>query len=347
VTTPLREHPPHERPHSPWPVLSGPHENRGLSQLRLGHAGVVESCPYCDGPLWEQSPEHVFPRSIGGNGLVISVHQACNYRANSSIDNPLVRCAHVRAARAAAGIASHRTGAAYEETLAGETVLMVRPPEGTEYDLRDQDRLVELFRSSEPYGVPGTRVQIGRRGDELTTRLLPNPIRFPDGVLDVFTTDDDRGGEAERVDPYTVLVLVAALRVCSHPVDAWRRFTAKVGIATIHVLARSDLVLEDGFCVREVLSATGFRHLGAALREIAFGAHTNGVTASEPFATEENARPMPTHRAGLADDSGNAVVAVRLFDLLNYRISVPDVQVRHPVQISIDLAGALADDRSR
>jgi hypothetical protein len=206
--------------------------------------------------------------------------------------------------------------------------------------LRCQDSLVELFRSSESYGVPGTKVQIGRRGDKLTTRLLPNPIRAADGVLDVYTTDDDRAGESQHVDPYTVLVLVEARRVCSHPVDTWRRFTAKVGIAAIHVLARSDVVLEDGFLVRELLSATGFRDLGAALREIAFGAGTDGVTASEPFATEENARPGPVHMAGLANHSGTAVVAVRLFDSLNYRISIPDVQVRHPVQISIDLAVA-------
>lgn len=305
----------------------------------------METCPYCDGPLREQSPEHVFPRSIGGNGLVLGVHAACNRRANSSIDNPLVHCGHLRAARAAVGIASHRTGAAYEEMVAGETVLMVRPPEGADYDLRDQDGLVELFRSSEPYGVPGTKVQIGRRGDELSTRLLPNPIRTADGVLDVYTTDDDQGDESEHAGPVTVLVLVEARRACSHPSDTWRRLTAKVGIAAIHLLVRSDFVLEDGFRARELLSSTGFRDLGAALREIAFGAGTNGVTVSEPFATEEIARPKPVHVAGLADHSGTAVVAVRLFDSLNYRIGIPDVQVRHPVQISIDLA--VADGRSR
>ena len=124
--------------------------------------------------------------------------------------------------------------------MAGQTVLMVRPPEGADYELRDQETLVELFRSSEPYGVPGTKVQIGRRGSELTTRLLPNPIRSADGVLNVFTTDN-QGGEAEHVDPYTVLVLVEARVACSHPVDIWRRFTAKVGIAATHVLARSDV----------------------------------------------------------------------------------------------------------
>lgn len=300
----------------------------------------METCPYCDGPLREQSPEHVFPRSIGGNGLILGVHPTCNRRANASIDNLLVHCAHVRAARAAVGIASHRTGRAYEEKLAGETVLMVRPPAGADYDLRDQDRLVDLFRSSEPYGVPGSKVQIRRRGDELTTRLLPNPIRAADGGLDVFTTDDDQGTEAENVEPYNVLVLVEARRACSHPADTWRRFTAKVGIAAIHVLARSDVALEDGFRVRDLLSPTDFCGLGAALREIAFGAHTTGLTASEPFATEENARPMPTHLAGLADNRGTAVVAVRLFDSLNYRISIPGVQVQHPVQISIDLAVA-------
>jgi hypothetical protein len=302
-------------------------------------------CPYCDGPLRKQSPEHVFPRSIGGNRLVLGVHQACNRRANSSIDNPLVHCGHVRAARAAVGIASHRTGTAYNENLAGETVLMVRPPEGADYDLRNNDSLVELFRSSESYGVPGTKVQISRRGDDLTTRLLPNPIRAADGVLNVYTTDDDRGAESKHVDPHTVLALVKVGRVCSHPVDTWRRFTAKVGIAAIHVLEHSDVTLEDGFRVRDVLSSTGFRDLGDALREIAFGAGTNGVTASEPFATEEHPRPKSVHIAGLADDSGTAVVAVRLFDSLNYRITIPDVQVRHPVQISIDLP--VADGRSR
>ncbi len=300
----------------------------------------METCPYCDRPLRERSPEHVFPRSIGANGLVLGVHATCNRRANSSIDNPLVRCGHVRAARAAVGIASHRTGSAYEEKLAGETVLMVRPPEGADYDLHDQDGLVELLLSSQPYGVPGTKVQIGRRGDKLTTRLLPNPIRSADGVLDVYTTDDDHGDEPEHVDPFTVLVLVEARRACSHPVDIRRRFTAKVGIAAIHVLTRSDVVLDDGFRARELLSKTGFRDLGAALREIAFGAGTDGVMASEPFATEENARPKPVHMVGLADHSGTAVVAVRLFDSLNYRISIPDVQLRHPVQISIDLAVA-------
>ena len=35
----------------------------------------------------------------------------------------------------------------------------------------------------------------------------------------------------------------------------------------------------------------------------------------------------------------------RRSDELNYRVSVPDVQVRHPIQISIELA--VADDRSR
>ena len=44
--------------------------------------------------------------------------------------------------------------------------------------------------------------------------------------------------------------------------------------------------------------------------------------------------------ARLADHSGTAVVAVRLFDSLNYRISIPGVEVRHPVQISMDLAVA-------
>jgi hypothetical protein len=43
--------------------------------------------------------------------------------------------------------------------LAGETVLMVRPPEGADYDLHDQDGLVELLLSSQPYGVPGTKTQ--------------------------------------------------------------------------------------------------------------------------------------------------------------------------------------------
>jgi hypothetical protein len=139
--------------------LRRPHENQGRPEFISGHAGGVETCPYCDRPLRERSPEHVFPRSIGSNGLVLGVHATCNRRANSSIDNPLVRCGHLRAARAAVGIASHRTGSAYEEKLAGETVLMVRPPEGADYDLHDQDGLVELLLSSQPYGVPGTKTQ--------------------------------------------------------------------------------------------------------------------------------------------------------------------------------------------
>ena len=305
----------------------------------------METCLYCDAPMLEQSPEHVFPRSIGGDGLVVGVHPACNRRANALIDNPLVRCGHVRAARAAVGIVSHRTGSPYEEQLAGETMLMVRPPEGADSDLSDQERLSELFRSSEPYGVPGTKVQVSRRRDELRTRMLPNPIRSDDGVF-VYTTDDDRGGVSEHVDPYTVLVLVEARRACSHADDTWRRFTAKVGIATIHLLGRSDVVLDDGLPARDVMSAAGFRDLGAALREMAFGAGASGGdTRSEPFATGKDDRPRPVHLAGLADHGGAAVVAVRLFDWLNYRVIIPGVQVRRPVQISIDLA--VADDRPR
>lgn len=312
----------------------------------------VETCPYCSTSMCEGSPEHVFPRSIGGDGLVIDVHPACNRLANALIDNPLVRCGHVRAARAAVGIVSHRTGSPYEEQLAGETVLMVRPPEGADYDLRDQEGLLELFRSSEPYGVPGTRVQVARRGDVLRTRMLPNPIRSADGVL-VYTTDDDQSGDSgdriddsEHVDPYHVLVLVETRRACSHAEDTWRRFTAKVGIATIHLLGRADTVLDDGFPAREVLSAAGFRDLGAALREMAFGAGAGGEdTMSEPFATARDDRPRAVHMAGLAEDRGAAIVAVRLFDSLNFRVIVPGVRVRHPVQISVDLA--VADGRSR
>jgi hypothetical protein len=66
----------------------------------------------------------------------------------------------------------------------------------------------------------------------------------------------------------------------------------------------------------------------------ASGPGTGGELASEPFATEENDRPRPLHVAGLADDDGTAVVAVRLFDSLNYRICIPGLQVRHPVQLS-------------
>lgn len=307
--------------------------------------GGVETCPYCTAPMREQSPEHVFPRSIGGDGFVVDIHPACNRRANALIDNPLVRCGHVRAARAAVGIGSHRTGSPYEEQLTGETVLMVRPPEGADYDLRDQEGLLGLFRSSEPYGVPGTKVQVGRRRDELRTRMLPNPVRSADGVF-VYTTDDDQVGASEHVDPYTVLVLVEARRACSHAEDTWRRFTAKVGIATIHLLERSDVVLDDGFPARDVMSATGFHDLGAALREMAFGADASGAdTRSEPFATGKDDRPASVHIAGLADNGGAAVVAVRLFDYLNYRVIIHDVQVRHPVQISIDLA--VADGRPR
>lgn len=300
----------------------------------------MEACPYCDLPIWEPSPEHVFPRSIGGTGLVIGVHAACNRRANTTIDQPLAHCGHVLSARAAVGVASARTGAPYEEKLTGETILMVRPPDGADCDLRDNEGLLELLRSSAPYGVPGSKVQVRRRGDELTTRLLPNPVPSEDGIFDVYTTDDTEGSESDRVDPYTVVAFVKARRTCSHPVDTWRRFTAKVGTAAIHVLRQSDVVLDNGFPVREILSPDDFRAVGSALRDIAFGAGAGGDVAREPFATKKNERPKPMHVAGFGDKDGKAVMAVRLFDSLNYRIDLPDVEVRQPVQLSIDAAVA-------
>lgn len=288
----------------------------------------------------EQSPEHVFPRSIGGDGLVIGVHPECNGRANSSIDNRLVQCGHLRAARAAVGLVSHRTGSPYEEKLTGEVLFMVRPHAGAECDRGDDEGLLELFRSSEPYGVPGTKVQVGRRADELTTRLLPNRIRSGEGVFESYKTVDAHVGETEGVDPYTVLVLAAVRRRCLHPTGTWHRFTAKVGIALIHVLGRSSVLLDDGFPVREILTSNGFATLGGVLREIAFGPGTRKDIASEPFATDENDQPRPLHITGLADHSGTAVLAVRLFDSLNHRISIPGVQVQRPVQLSIDVTVA-------
>ena len=266
------------------------------------------------------------------------VHLACNERANRLIDNHLVRCGHVRRSRAAVGIRSTRGGGPYEEELLGETRMMVRRPANS--TAGDGD-LVAAFREGDDVGAAGVRVQFRICRNEITeTRILPNPVPHAEGGLQSFTTDDvhtPSGSSPADFEPYEVLLLVEAPLDCRHPQDLWRRFTAKAALGLLVALLNTDSLLEDGLPARASLPDDSYVTLGRALRQLAFGDSGDADCDPEPFRIPGSDSPAPRHVIGLARSDQGVVVVLRLFDFLVYRLDVPGVEVRHDVQMELDL----------
>lgn len=285
--------------------------------------------------MTESTPEHVFPRSVGG-GLVIPVHQGCNDHANRKIDNFLVQCGHVQWARADVGIRTPR-GVPYREKLLGTTKLMVRPANSPD-DSRD---LATAFGDGEAIGGAGVRMQFSISKGEVThVRVLPNPIPHPEGGLQSFTSEDldtSLVESSQTFEPYEVLLLVQARRECRHPRDMWRRFTAKVALGWLVALRNTDAVFEDGFPARESLTEEGYRRLGQKLRQLAFEDPAADGVAAEPSRVAASDNPTPRHVVGITGKGQGALVVLQLFRYLAYHIHLSGVEVRHVVHTQIDL----------
>lgn len=284
----------------------------------------------------KSSPEHVIPRSVGGHAWTIAVHPGCNRRANKAIDGLLPQCGHIRHARAEVGVTDPRSGAPYEEQLLGTTMLMTRPTPGSEVDIADSAELVEVFKGGTDYGGIGARVQVSKgRGNDIRARFVGNPVLAADGTVDRFVSDDQADAqEDDSFEPFTVLCLVEASRQCWHGPDMWARFTAKVGLGLISLLSTSEEEFEDGAPVRASIGSDAYDRLGQHLRRLAFGP-SGGQFPDHPYRTATPERPMAEHMVGVADVEGHAVLIVRLFGYLNYRLEFVDVAVDHDVAMTI------------
>jgi hypothetical protein len=289
--------------------------------------------------MTKRSPEHVLPRSTGDARWIVDVHPYCNARANQLIDTPLIRCRHLRAARAEARIAPYRSEHPYEETLVGETVLMVRVPVEQEHDHVSMEEVLERLRSGAPYAGPGGRVRVSLRGDEVAARFLPNPIYKADGSIDVFENDDGREPEPPPPDfePIDVLAVAKFQRRCSHPPDTWKRFTAKVGLALLHECIKEGAVLEDGFPLNRILPVDAFSELGSTLRRIAFSSVVDESVPPGPYTIRESQRAVARHTVGLLANDGNAEVIIQLFQSLTYRVTVSDIPLLRSIELSVAL----------
>lgn len=308
---------------------------RRLRPRRVILARMAEvPCAYCRDLIDGVVPEHAFPRSIGGYNLVVPTHLHCNDLANKVIDGELVKCAHVRRARALVGVRDVRTSKPYQYELRGETVRMVRVPAiASERALSDAEML-ELLRTGEPYGPPGGKVvvKIGHGGKPDVT-LIPNPVVDADGVHNAYCSAE-KSGPTVTDGRNQVLVLVQMAAPCTHSAYAWRRFTAKAGLALLYILRHSGQTLEDGTPVERSISLPDQERLARVLRDRAFGIGHDGEGAVE-WSSYPGTAPAPRHVVTLTDGDHGTVVSVRLFDFLLFNLAVEDVTLRFGTQLVV------------
>jgi hypothetical protein len=229
--------------------------------------------------------------------------------------------------------------------------MMVRPAASGGVDVRDTDEVLRAFKEGVDFGGSGSRVHISLRGqDDIATRFLPNPVPAAHGGVDVFVSSDEDSDEDSDADssfePFNVLALVEFSRNCSHESDVWPRFAAKVGLGLIALLGDSTSALEDGTPVGECLGPDATHSLAAQLRRIAFGEHCAARHPSHPYATAEPGAPTAEHVIGFVSVDDHAVLLIRLFHHLNYRLDFTDVAVDHPVQVTMPVTKAAVFDET-
>lgn len=294
-------------------------------------------CAYCDELDEEVEPEHVFPRSIGGYEFIVPCHRRCNAGANKHIDNELVRCAHVRKARAVAGVLNVRNGQPYRYRFRGETLLMVRIPEDTEVSTENHAELLRLLKTSEIHGVPGGKVNVSVSGDGTpTVELIPNPVLDADGIANVYRSSEqvDWGptGDAERIH---VLSLIRAEALCTHSPDAWNRFTAKVGLAFLYTLERLSKEPNSGISVTDCIESADIEPLRVTLRRMAFG--RSSTVLKPEWSGFPGSRAESVHVVSLSGRDSDAVVSIRLFNHLLFSIDIEGISVRCTAEMTVPL----------
>mgnify|MGYP000869567132 CR=1 FL=1 len=251
----------------------------------------------------------------GTDALVLTVHRSCNERANRLVDAEVVRCRHLQFARARLGVTERRRPVSYKYRTTG-TVIHTDP--GLD-------------------GLVGAPVQMTLGATTPSVRFIEREFIGRDGAPTV--TSEHRGaGLVDAVGDGLVYVS-SDDAPCRHDPWAWRRFTAKIGIGVLAVIASSTDLLDDGTPVAHVLTDDVRRKLWTDLATMAFGAATPdryGIGA-EPFKTSQGDRLRAEHVIGIGPVEVGTAVAIRLFDFLAYRIIVEggaptkEVEMRMPL----------------